>query len=392
MNLAESNVSIVSVVGPNVGKCGYCQGKDTSHTFGVWAYYLTCEDYQQLIDKGWRRSGEYVYKPNLRTSCCPQYAIKLDASKFKPSKSQKKLVHKFNRFVQGDWTPNSEEDVNTGNKKPQQKSEPAGMDTLPTLLSRAEHTSNDETERPKKYELEIEMEPSSFTAEKYSLYRKYQIGIHHDPPSKLKEKSFRQFLVDSPLKRYSFNRDDGAPCSGYGSYHQTYRLDGKLIAMAVLDILPNCVSSVYFMYDPEYAFLSLGKYSALREIALTQEFEEKVSKELHWYYMGYYIHSCTKMRYKGQYKPSYLLDSEAATWEPIEKCVPLLDKTGFVPFHKALMGEATDMDSTSANGVDSISNSANCLRSVLAIFSGMLAPITVSFVAFQFSPTLDFWN
>jgi arginyl-tRNA---protein transferase len=56
--------------------------------------------------------------------------------------------------------------------------------------------------------------------------------------------------------------------------------------MAVLDILPKCVSSVYFMYDPEYAFLSLGKYSALREIALTQEFEGKVSKELHWYYMG----------------------------------------------------------------------------------------------------------
>jgi arginine-tRNA-protein transferase len=56
--------------------------------------------------------------------------------------------------------------------------------------------------------------------------------------------------------------------------------------MAVLDILPNCVSSVYFMYDPEYAFLSLGKYSALREIALTQELEKKASKDLHWYYMG----------------------------------------------------------------------------------------------------------
>jgi arginine-tRNA-protein transferase len=40
------------------------------------------------------------------------------------------------------------------------------------------------------------------------------------------------------------------------------------------------------MYDPEYAFLGLGKYSALREIALAQEFEKKVSKELHWYYMG----------------------------------------------------------------------------------------------------------
>jgi arginine-tRNA-protein transferase len=65
-----------------------------------------------------------------------------------------------------------------------------------------------------------------------------------------------------------------------------YRLDGQLIAVAVLDVLPNCVSSVYFMYDPAYSFLSLGKYSALREIALTQEFQEKVSRDLHWYYMG----------------------------------------------------------------------------------------------------------
>jgi arginine-tRNA-protein transferase len=55
--------------------------------------------------------------------------------------------------------------------------------------------------------------------------------------------------------------------------------------VAVLDVLPNCVSSVYFMYDPTYSYLSLGKYSALREIALTQELEDKVSK-LHWYYMG----------------------------------------------------------------------------------------------------------
>jgi hypothetical protein len=40
-----------------------------------------------------------------------------------------------------------------------------------------------------------------------------------------------------------------------------YRLDGKLIAMGVLDILPNCVSSVYFMYDKTWEKHSLGKVS-----------------------------------------------------------------------------------------------------------------------------------
>lgn len=55
--------------------------------------------------------------------------------------------------------------------------------------------------------------------------------------------------------------------------------------MAVLDILPKCVSSVYFMYHPDYGFLGLGKYSALREIGLAQELNQ-TSSDLHWYYMG----------------------------------------------------------------------------------------------------------
>jgi arginine-tRNA-protein transferase len=40
-------------------------------------------------------------------------------------------------------------------------------------------------------------------------------------------------------------------------------LDGKLIAVGVVDILPKCLSSVYLFYDPDYAFLSLGIYSGL---------------------------------------------------------------------------------------------------------------------------------
>lgn len=56
---------------------------------------------------------------------------------------------------------------------------------------------------------------------------------------------------------------DGPP-QGYGSFHQQYWLDGRLIAVGVLDVLPHCVSSVYFFYDPEYHFLVLGTYGSLR--------------------------------------------------------------------------------------------------------------------------------
>ena len=58
--------------------------------------------------------------------------------------------------------------------------------------------------------------------------------------------------------------EDSSPAGGYGSFHQHYILDGKIIGVGVIDILPRCVSSVYFYYDPDYAFLTLGTYSALR--------------------------------------------------------------------------------------------------------------------------------
>ncbi|MEQ2188606.1 hypothetical protein GOODEAATRI_016807 [Goodea atripinnis] len=51
---------------------------------------------------------------------------------------------------------------------------------------------------------------------------------------------------------------------GYGSFHQQYWLDGRIVAVGVIDILPTCVSSVYLYYHPDFASLSLGSYSALR--------------------------------------------------------------------------------------------------------------------------------
>lgn len=52
---------------------------DSSHMFyfqGMWTYSLTVQDYQDLIDRGWRRSGCYCYKPTLHLTCCPMYTIK----------------------------------------------------------------------------------------------------------------------------------------------------------------------------------------------------------------------------------------------------------------------------------------------------------------------------
>ena len=45
--------------------------------------------YQDLLDRGWRRSGQWVYRPlpDKEAACqCHPYTIRLDANKFQPSK------------------------------------------------------------------------------------------------------------------------------------------------------------------------------------------------------------------------------------------------------------------------------------------------------------------
>lgn len=148
--------------------------------------------------------------------------------------------------------------------------------------------------------------------ESFEVYSLYEAGVHKKLNSKMKD--FKNFLVDSPI--HLIKNEDGPPC-GYGSFHQRYYLDDKLIAVGVIDILPECVSSVYFFYNPEYNFLSLGTYGSLREVEFTRQLAQ-ICPELKYYYLGFYIPNCPKMRYKANLNPSYLLCSEKFTWHLLD--------------------------------------------------------------------------
>lgn len=168
------------------------------------------------------------------------------------------------------------------------------------------------------HRFEVTLEPDEFTEEKFALFADYQVHVHHDEPSKLTSHGFKQFLCSSPLQR----RNNGKKL---GSFHQCYRIDGRLIAMGVLDLLPHAVSGVYFVYHQDFEKWSFGKLSALREAALALECGYE------YYYMGYYIHECVKMRYKGDYKPQYVLDQESHKWDTLEgEMRDLLNKRKYV--------------------------------------------------------------
>jgi len=173
------------------------------------------------------------------------------------------------------------------------------------------------------HKFEVTLEHDDLTNEKYELFKNYQIHVHHESPTEISSSSFKRFLCSSPLKRVM--KDEGHAEQPMGSFHQCYRLDGRLIAMGVLDLLPHSVSGVYFIYHSDFEKWSFGKLSALREAALA--FEEGYNN----YYMGFYIHNCAKMKYKCDYKPQYVLDPMSYEWYPFEdKMKPLMDRKKFV--------------------------------------------------------------
>uniref|UniRef100_A0A3Q3WGF6 Arginyl-tRNA--protein transferase 1 n=1 Tax=Mola mola TaxID=94237 RepID=A0A3Q3WGF6_MOLML len=418
--------TIVEYFGGDDGyRCGYCKNEKSNFSHGMWSHTMTVQDYQDLIDRGWRRSGKYVYKPIMNKTCCPQYTIRCHALKFQPSKSHKKILKKMNKFISQGELPKGQQDgkslfslynryfcINssqaicchlsfstfgicilcltaepmdsvceeTGPREPWM-----GADANRPLCQKAKELRKErrlqkeqmrhdadkvssfvpltppaptQTNQPKLLEdfitqsltnnsshcLEVRLVRSnppcpqfkaSFDAS-YQVYKLYQMAIHKDPPDKPSESQFRRFLCDSPLEaEYS---PDG-PELGYGSFHQQYWLDGRIVAVGVIDILPTCVSSVYLYYHPDFASLSLGSYSALREMAFTRQLQ-KQSPKLSFYYLGFYIHSCPKMRYKGQYRPSELLCPETFVWVPIERCTPHLDNARYVRFNQDLDADA----------------------------------------------------
>ncbi|WP_312570724.1 arginyltransferase [Stutzerimonas balearica] len=138
-------------------------------------------------------------------------------------------------------------------------------------------------------DLKVQAVRAGFTEEYYSLYATYIEKRHADgdmyPPSR---EQFNTFLVrDLPFSRF-----------------YEFRLDGRLLAVAVTDVLPNGLSAVYTFYDPNEERRSLGRYAILWQVA------EATRLGLKAVYLGYWIKNCRKMNYKTEYRPIELLVSQ----------------------------------------------------------------------------------
>lgn len=138
-------------------------------------------------------------------------------------------------------------------------------------------------------QLQLAAVPAAFTEEYFDLYRRYLDSRHTDGSMADPEKEdFKQFL--------------------YSKWSETafleFRLDGRLIAVAVTDIASDGVSAVYSFFDPEMSKHSLGTYCVLKQL----DYAKLLG--LDYIYLGYWIEDHPKMHYKVNFRPLQIYRDE----------------------------------------------------------------------------------
>ncbi|KAF9870149.1 arginine-trna-protein transferase 1 [Colletotrichum karsti] len=301
-----------------------------NHHFSGFSYYakaafLTPEYYQTLLDHYWRRSGTTLYRPDQLHACCVHYTLRLDSTQFKPTRDQRQTVNRFNKYVTGEAYA-----TEAARLHPRSREQAKKRDSEFELVERIHEAEYETLQVPPEpaHKFSVTLEDDDFTEEKYLVYENYQRVVHKEQPADITRRGFRRFLCESPLQRKTIRNADGKE-QVLGSFHQCYRIDGKLVAIGVLDLLPHCVSAVYFLYHESIHKHAPGKLGAIREIALAREAGYR------YWYPGFYIHTCPKMRYKMDYTPQYILDPETLAWDLMDKRVTdLLDKKPYLSLSK----------------------------------------------------------
>ena len=155
--------SRIQIYGLHMSSCGYCKRKkESSCSYGVVASSLAAEDYLRMMMIGWRRSGTYLYKPAMHVTCCPQYTIRLEVSRFLINKSQRQVLRRVQRYLD---TGTVLADSSGSSPQSGGQSRPAAKETGNSKQSQSSTVHN----------LTVELVPAENTEERYELYRKYQV-------------------------------------------------------------------------------------------------------------------------------------------------------------------------------------------------------------------------
>lgn len=131
-------------------------------------------------------------------------------------------------------------------------------------------------------DLEVRVIDATFSDEHIALYQRYIRARHPDGSMNVdsKEEVERFFL-----------------CDWSDTFFIEFLLEGRAIALAVVDRLRNGLSAVYTFFDPAEGRRGLGVFAVLTLV------EEARCRQLPYVYLGYLISESPKMAYKMRYQP-----------------------------------------------------------------------------------------
>ncbi|VAW65122.1 Arginyl-tRNA--protein transferase [hydrothermal vent metagenome] len=214
-------------------ECGYYDDRQTANLIPDPQVEMNATLYSLLISKGFRRSGEFVYRPHCHqcSACIP---CRINVQNFKPSRNQRRC--------------------------------------LKTSRDLTTHIVNAE-----------------ITDEYYALYCRYMNTRHKGGSmSDPSHEDCTSFLLNN------WNT----------SVFIESRKNGRLLSVAVVDVLASGPSAVYTFFDPEEKKRSLGTFAILQQIWLAQLYK------LPHVYLGYWINNHPKMKYKRNFNALELFQHE----------------------------------------------------------------------------------
>ncbi len=139
----------------------------------------------------------------------------------------------------------------------------------------------------------VQRSAAMFNDEHFQLYKRYMTARHSSGRSgAISAQDYQDFLL----------HPEETDCALY-----EMRAEQRLLAVALVDHVPQGLSAVYTFFDPGEDKRSLGAYAVLWQI------QEARRLALPWVYLGYWIKGCRKMRYKDQYRPCEIY--RAGVWQ-----------------------------------------------------------------------------
>jgi arginyl-tRNA--protein-N-Asp/Glu arginylyltransferase len=131
------------------------------------------------------------------------------------------------------------------------------------------------------------------TSEQYSVFRAYLDARHHDGGmADMTVLDYAMMVEDSHVKTRLVEFRRRGPDSAING-----RGAGKLLGVALTDVLNDGLSMVYSFFDPEEGSRSLGTLMILDHI------ERARRMGLPYVYLGYWVDGSRKMDYKGRFLP-----------------------------------------------------------------------------------------